>query len=139
MSYTPRADVQESAYNEQLSFTGTGTPTGGSHRYSVQVFGKTVLLNLWINFSSAGGGSITSFSCPFTSDMPLPVEPTGFNTTNDYMWDGVGGLSTATNAPSGNQGHSYIQKTGTNTYAVVISSAGGNYTKARATIIYTRQ
>lgn len=130
--------VAEQTYAGTPTWTGTAPTTALSKVYSWVQVGKLVTVWLNLKYTTPGVG-VTLVSLPFPGDLPAPVEPTGFTTTNDYMYIGAGGMGTTTSSGTSNNGVAVLKKTGTGAYAFDIKSASVASTVVYMALTYKAQ
>jgi hypothetical protein len=120
-----------------LVFTGTTAPSGTtSLSYNYTQIGNTVTINFKLLYSVAGT-LITAVSIPFPSDLPTPIQPTGFTSANEKLYIGVGQLSTSKTVVSGTLGSSVIRNNNANNgFEFVITGASTNAITFEGTITY---
>jgi len=120
-----------------LVFTGTTAPSGTANlSYNYTQIGNTVTVNFKLLYSVAGT-LITAVSIPFPSDLPTPIQPTGFTSANEKLYIGVGQVSTSKTVVSGTLGSSIIRNNNANNgFEFVITGASANAITLEGTATY---
>lgn len=126
---------------QALSATGlvfTGTPPSGTATlsYNFTQIGSVVTVNVKLLYSVAGASN-TSLTVPFPSDLPTPVQPTGFTSASEKLYVGVGQFSTSKTVLSATLGSCFVRNnSGANGYEIVITSASTNAITFEGTVTY---
>jgi hypothetical protein len=120
-----------------FTWTGTTAPSGtATASYNYTQMGNIVTVNVKILYTVAGT-LITALSIPFPSDLPTPIQPTGFTISNEKLYIGVGQLSTSKTVISGTMGTSAIRNNNANNgFEFVIAGASANVITLEATLTY---
>ena len=110
-------DKGEQAYTNTVTFTGTTPPSGGNQMYQWSQIGKTVTLNITLNYTTASVAT-TQIQLELPSDCPLPYVWTGMTGANVTLYTGTFNAIVTNNAnppASLRSGSLYLKRNNANT------------------------
>ena len=121
-------EVAEQVYTPIPVWTATTAPTGTTnHTYQWSQIGKTVNVRLNLSYTSGGAGA-TIVICPFPTDLPIPISPSGLTTASANLYYGIGLMTNLSNSqPTTLPTFTSIRRNATNTgYDLIMSRASNS-------------
>jgi len=127
------------AYTETEVFTAGTAPSGTTNKsYNFTRIGNQVCANVTLVYSVAGA-TVTQVVCPFPSDMPTPIFPTGLSGASVVAYSGQGHASNATTGvgASASDMPCFIRRnSGDTAWEFVLSATSGSYLTFKINVTY---